>query len=83
MRVTVTVSADEHYYLYASPRWLQHHDNGALVSCGLTVGRDGFTVGAWKRAKAKFRTVPLTKDEYKHSGCQSYCVRRGNSECRW
>ena len=64
------------YYRYAADRaFVQRYDNGALTSCGLTIGMDLLCVpeGATR----------VSREEYQHSGCQSTCILRGNRECRW
>lgn len=57
-------------------------DNGVMVSCGLSVPEDVSreTVARWvKRGRAR----QVTYDEWNHGGCQSSCVTRGGSKCRW
>jgi hypothetical protein len=81
--MTISVRDGERYYeATVSPQWAARHNNSALVSLGLTVGHD-LTPRAWAAAKRRFRVVEVTQDEYNHGGCQSQCIRRGNSECRW
>ena len=62
-----------------SSRWAQAHDNGALVSCGLTVGSD-LSKRSFNRIKTKHQT---SIQEYNHSGCLSYCTLRGDNHCQW
>lgn len=71
------------FEVYVTSQWAARHDNGALISCGLTVGQDGFTAAAWERAKAVFLSREMSEQQYRHSGCQSGCVLRGNAKCRW
>lgn len=84
--LTVTVKVEDQparfYRLWVTPAWAQRHDNGALVSIGLTVPKD-LSRGAFQRALSKFKYVQLTEEEWNHSGCQSSCVKRGGKECRW
>ncbi len=81
----ISVADPEHgrfYEISVTPQWAQRHDNGALVSCGLTIGQDGFTRRMFERLPwHRVRTV--SRDSYNHSGCQSSCIRRGDQACRW
>ena len=66
-----------HYYRYdASLAWVRRYDNGALISCGATVGEGGL-----KRVPAG--AVETSFDQWNHSSCQSGCVLRGDAKCRW
>jgi len=76
-------NGDQYYFASVTRAWAIAHDNGALVSCGLTVGQDGFTPRMFAWLQSRDRLDPITKDEWNHSGCQSYCVKRGAKECRW
>lgn len=81
--LTISVRDGEKFYkVTVTPQWAERHNNFALVSLGLTVGHD-LTPRAWESAKRRFRVIEVTKGEYQHSGCQSQCTQRGNSECRW
>jgi hypothetical protein len=62
----------------ASPAWMQKHDNGHMVSIGFRVGED-ITLRQLKALKA----TPVSFDDWKHSGCQSRCKRRGDNICQW
>ena len=53
-------------------------DNGALISCGLTVGRD-----LSRRQLARLQVTEVTAEEWNHSGCQSSCTLRGAAKCSW
>ena len=67
------------YLVRLTERQVKRLNNGALVSLGLTVGANGFT-------RKEFDRLPKTEisyDEWNHSGCQSSCIRRGHSTCRW
>jgi len=66
-----------------SPQWAIDHDNGALISCGLTVGEAGFTARMLDGLRRRGRATEVSEEEWKHSGCQSACVLRGARECRW
>ncbi len=57
-------------------------DNGALFSCGLTVGKDLTQVKLDQLIRAG-RAVEVTREEWQHSGCQSRCTLRGDSICQW
>lgn len=70
------------YKMAVTPRWAQAHDNGALISCGLTIGQDGFTRRMFQLAQYRFSHLEITEQEYQHSGCQSSCILRGDSVCR-
>lgn len=65
------------------PEWVKRHDNGAMISCGLTVGSGGLTKRQFNVMKGKYPCKEVTQDEWNHSGCQSSCKRRGDKECRW
>ncbi len=71
--------ADKYYRCEVSQRWLAKHDNGAVFSCGLTVGQDGLTMASFQR----LNRTEVTREQWNHSGCQSSCVLRGGKECRW
>ena len=84
--IRITIADPERgkfYKMAVTPRWAEGHDNGALISCGLTIGRDGFTRRMFELAQYRFSHLEVTQDEYNHSGCQSSCVRRGDAICRW
>ncbi len=91
-RITIKDPRDNKYYYYnASPRWYNKHDNGAMISCGLTVGeksgysgKEYLSAGTFDRMKkAKTGLREISKETYDHSGCQSSCTLRGGKECRW
>lgn len=73
---------EKFYRLTVSQRWAEQHDNGALVSCGLEVGKD-LTERSLKALVQRGQAVEVTKDEWNHSGCQSSCVLRGAQKCSW
>ena len=73
----------EYWSMCVTPAWAEKHDNGVLISIGLTVGRDGFTPKMWKAAQRRFHPKRMSLDAYQHSGCQSSCIRRGQTICRW
>jgi hypothetical protein len=73
---------EKYYKLNVSPQWCEKNDNGALVSCGLTVGenlRETQLLHLIRTGKAK----EVSQETWKHSGCQSGCVLRGDPACRW
>jgi GH24 family phage-related lysozyme (muramidase) len=81
---TITVRNGELFYrAQLTHRQYMRHDNGAMVSCGLTVGRDGFresTLARWIKAGT---AREITREDWQHSSCQSSCIRRGATACRW
>jgi hypothetical protein len=92
MKISIKDPRDDSHWEYsATQTWARRHDNGALVSCGLTVGegpRSGGraylsarTFDAMKKARTGLRQT--SRDEWNHSGCQSSCVLRGAATCRW
>lgn len=84
LRLTIADPEKGKYYKMAvTPEWAQRHDNGRLISCGLTIGQDGFTRRMFQLAQYRFSHLEVTQDEYNHSGCQSSCIRRGNDKCTW
>lgn len=62
----------------ATPAWFRRHDNGCSVSIGFRVPSE-ITEKQLKSLKA----VEIPWDEWAHSGCQSGCVRRGDTACCW
>jgi serine/threonine protein phosphatase PrpC len=56
---------------------------GFGVSCGLTLGCDGFTERMLDDLIRRGLATEITKEEWLHSGCQSRCVRRGDATCGW
>lgn len=62
----------------ASTAWYRRHDNGVAVSIGFRVP-DEITEKQLKALGAK----EISYEVWKHSGCQSSCILRGNKECRW
>ena len=72
----------KYYRARVTTSWAKRHDNGALISCGLTVG-DRFPLGALKTLIARGQAVEVDQDTYNHSGCQSACILRGHAACRW
>lgn len=72
-----------YYRAEVSQRWAVEHDNGAIFSCGLTVGEDGLELSSLQALIRQGKAVEVSYDEWNHSGCQSSCIRRGAKECRW
>ena len=84
VRLTIADPERHKYYKMAvSSAWADRHDNGCLISCGLTIGQHGFTRRMFQLALYRFSYVELTELEYQHSGCQSACILRGAATCRW
>lgn len=82
----------KYYRARVSYQWANRHDNGALISCGLTInepsawsGKVWLTRRAFNslRARCINQVTEITEPEYQHSGCQSSCTRRGDAICRW
>lgn len=81
---------ERHYRATVTHTWFVRHDNGAMVSCGLTVdepsgwsGRVWLSKAGLKRLQKQGRLTEVSKDTYNHSGCQSSCVLRGAATCHW
>lgn len=68
----------EYWRLSLSLRQYRKHDNGAMISCGLSVPKD-----ISRNALRYCSPVAVTKEQWNHSGCQSSCVLRGAATCRW
>ena len=68
----------KYYFVYPSRRQIAKYDNGALISCGWTVG-DDLPLTVFQHMSKK----EVTQEDYNHSGCQSRCVLRGDSKCGW
>ena len=84
LRVTIRDKENRKFYKMAvSQAWAEKHDNGALISCGLTIGEHGFTRRMFQLAQYRFSHIELTEEQWNHSGCQSSCILRGNDICRW
>ena len=84
MRLYVINFETKKAYVIVNPslRFLREHDNGHLVSIGLSIGEDipESTVKRWvSRGFAK----PTSYQDAIHGGCQSSCVKRGDDCCRW
>jgi len=77
----------KHYRANISPAWAAKRDNGALISCGLTVGKDlperDFRLLETLTSRGQAILQEISHEEYNHSGCQSYCTRRGDDHCGW
>jgi len=79
MLVTIADKQNSKYYCAdLSNRQVRKFDNGALVSCGLTVG-ESITASDL----ATLNLEEISYETWKHSSCQSACTARGNFECRW
>lgn len=66
-----------YYMLRLTQRQARRVDNGALISCGLTAPGD--VSSAWLQKHGK----EVSETAWKHSGCQSKCILRGNDTCQW
>jgi hypothetical protein len=79
----VSIRNGERYYIAClTIGQARLHDNGALISCGLTVGHD-LRPSTFKRWQSADLTREITYDEWNHGGCQSSCIKRRNASCRW
>jgi hypothetical protein len=85
---------EKYYRLMVSRQWAVKHDNGALISCGLTVGansscRESQGMGPYLTERAlaglirQGKAEEVTQEKYNHSGCHSGCILRGDAACRW
>jgi len=84
MRITIKNPKTGRYYVASvSPAWARRHDNGALVSCGLTVGDSSLSAAAFKTLEKAGALREISREDYNHSGCQSGCIRRGDPKCIW
>ncbi len=81
MRIYIR-DGEAYYRAEVSLAWARRHDNGALVSCGLTVGKD-ISRRVMRGLVTRGQAIPVTRDQWNHSGCQSSCVLRGQADCRW
>jgi hypothetical protein len=84
MRITIR-HGNKYYMAVVSRKWVEKHDNGAVVSCGLSVGEPDSTVseGSLAALIRMGKAKEISQERYNHSGCQSGCVLRGDKECRW
>lgn len=75
-------TASKYYRAELTPARARRYDNGALISCGLSVPENisPTLVAAWVRSGI---ATEVTRDEWNHSGCQSSCVLRGQATCSW
>jgi hypothetical protein len=91
LSIAIRDTQNSKYYRAAvSISWAKRHDNGALISCGLTIdepsawsGHVWLTRRAFDRLQKTGAVKEITHDQWNHSGCQSSCVLRGAKECRW
>lgn len=90
--LTISIRDTQHQKFYratVTPTWANRHDNGALISCGLTIDEASYSGTVWltrrafARLQARGAVTEVTQDQWNHSGCQSSCIRRGAAECRW
>ena len=79
MWITVRDPDNNTYWrVHASLSTVKRYDNYCLVSIGWTVGVD-----LARRTFNRLKKEQLTGEQWNHSGCQSYCVLRGDSKCQW
>ena len=70
------------YQLMLSTAQVKKYDNGAMVSCGLSIPED-MPESAFQWLFVHQRAMQVSETEYNHSGCQSRCVLRGDALCQW
>jgi hypothetical protein len=81
--IRITIRHGNRYYrANVHPSWLAKHDNGAVISCGLTVP-DDLPMASLRRMVHCGTAREITQVEWAHSACQSYCVTRGDAKCQW
>ena len=79
MRIYATNNlTGQRFKLELTPAQARKHDNGALISCGLTIPDD-----MSEKTFNRLKPVLVDNTEYQHSGCQSKCKERGYSICQW
>lgn len=71
-----------YYRADVSASFARKHDNGALISCGLTVP-DSLPAASLDRLITTKRAHEIDAETFNHSGCQSSCILRGASKCTW
>jgi len=71
-----------YYRVSFSPAMAKKWDNGALISCGLTIPDDApySALCSWKM---QHKAMECSESEWRHSGCQSRCTLRGDDKCQW
>lgn len=72
----------KHFQLTVNPQWARRHDNGALVSCGLTVGED-LPERELNRLIKTGKAIEVAPEVAAHSACLSRCKLRGDAICQW
>jgi len=83
MGIKVTARCgNAHYRLDLSPAQVRKYDNGALISCGLTIP-DDMPIRALNWLVRHKRAHVISAETANHSGCQSYCILRGDDHCQW
>lgn len=83
--ITISIrdlTTQKYYRATVSLTFARRHDNGALISCGLTVP-DDLSKRSLQALIARKQATEITYEQWNHSGCQSSCVLRGAKECRW
>lgn len=84
MKITIKDPGNNKFYeASVTPRWANRYDNGAMVSCGLTVGQSRLTQRSLSTLRAQGRLKEISHDDWNHSSCQSGCIRRGAPKCSW
>lgn len=89
MRVYIK-HGDRYYLATVTRQWFTRHDNSRMVSCGLTVdersaysNRVYLSTSGLERLRKQQRLQEVTELDWRHSGCQSSCIRRGDAKCSW
>lgn len=83
LRIRIADPAHSLYYrATVSPIWARRHDNGHMISCGLSCP-DDLSTRSLQALVRRGQAVPISHDEWNHSGCQSRCIRRGDALCQW
>lgn len=77
-----TSGKDRFYRASVSAQWARRHDNGALVSCGLTVP-ESLSRRSLGALRFLGRLSEIGRSEWVHSSCSSSCTRRGDAACQW
>ena len=73
---------NKYYRLILNLRQVKRLDNGSLRSTGLTVG-ENIAHSTIQRYLRDGIAREVTEEKYRHSGCQSSCVLRGDPKCGW
>ena len=80
-RINVTVADKErntYYVIHVTPEWFKKHNNGHMFSLGLSIPED-----ISRTTAVRLPHTLISYENWKHSGCLSRCVKRGDSLCRY